>query len=211
MRCLLPIILELKGDNMPVWMFWLNLVVVFLGVAAAWTPTILRLLRRRKIYARIISREFNRTESPTKSLFVFKLSILVKNKPINLKRVSCKILDEGGNLFVATAANNWLTKFYFEEVRVGDEILREAGMRKLIVSSKDFLNNRAVLLPGENIVGYLSFDFTGNLDRNIHSTTFIFEDFEGGSEKVEIEESKVNSKELLYEDSIWEACSSDKR
>jgi len=193
----------LKDMNNNNWQFLLTLIVGLIG-AAAWTPTICNALRQRKVHGRMVSRYLNLDRSFTKSLFVFKLAILIKNKPINLKKVSCKILDEKGNLFEATAENSRLTTFHFEDIEVEGKILIEGGKRKLIVHSEDFLNNRAILLAGENTIGYLLFKFPVNLDGNIRSTTFIFEDFKGGSEKVEIEESKLNPKELFFDDSIWE-------
>ena len=85
-------------------------------------------------------------------LFLFKLSILSKNKPFNLRQIKCQLEDLDGNKYCATAVNNRLTIFTCDRPY------------KLLLSSDQFLNNLSFLLADKNIVGYLLFKFNGNLD-----------------------------------------------
>lgn len=174
------------------WEFWTTFIVASIG-ALAWIPNIIPFLKPNKIIGKIISRYMNLNKDKTQTFFIFKLSIISKNRPFNLGQIKCELEDLDGNKFIATAVNNRLTIFTFERPY------------KLLLSGDQFLNNFSIIPADKNIVGYLSFKFEGNLDCKLKSTTFIFESFDNKILTLKFDESKINKDQLFFDDSIWES------
>lgn len=171
--------------------FWATFALALIG-ALAWMPSIVTWLKPNKIVGKMISRYNNLNADRTQTLFLYKLSILSKNKSFNLNQIKCEIEDHDGNKFLASAENNRLVVFTYE------------NPKKLLVSGEDFLNNSSFLSSNKNITGYLFFKFNGDLDFKPLSTTFIFESFENKIRRLKIKESDTLGKELFFDDTIWQ-------
>jgi hypothetical protein len=155
------------------------------------------------IEGKIISRYNNLNEQRSHTFFLYKLSILSKNKPFNLRQIKCEIEDINGNRFIASAINNRLVKFVSPEDK--------NKLQKLIVPGDEFLNNSCFLPANKNISGYLFFKFEGNLDREIRSTTFFFESFGQKIKKMKFKESDILGEQLFWDNSIWQTVSDKER
>ncbi len=78
------------------------------------------------------------------------------------------------------------------------------GNEELQVSSKEFINNFAILQNDQNIEGYLFFAFEHvKQDTRIIKTTFLFKSFEGEEKKLIFNEKDIDGKQLLHDDYIW--------
>ncbi|RKY34876.1 MAG: hypothetical protein DRP78_06035 [Candidatus Omnitrophota bacterium] len=97
-----------------------------------------------------------------------------------------------GEKFVATAGNNRLVKFTFD-----------GQQRKLISPIDEFLNNFSFFPAETNMTGYIFFKFSGNLERKINLTTFIFESFDNKIKKLCFKQKDIQEECLLFDDSIW--------
>ena len=161
--------------------------------ALAWTPALISLLKPNRIVGKMISRYRNLNEDKSQTLFLFKLSILSKNKSFNLKQIKCEIENLNSEKFLALAANYRLIVF-----------TQNNNLQKLLLSGEDFLNNSSFLPRDKNIVGYLVFKFDGSLDFKPLSTTFIFNSFEDKVRKLKIKESNVFEGQLFFDDTIWQ-------
>lgn len=156
--------------------------------ALAWLPQIITLLKRQRILGKIISRYDKQT------FFLFKLSLFSKNKPFQLKNVSCVILFEDGQEFKDITRN--MRRVIFN----GDEELQVLG--------KDFINNFSFLPANENIEGYLFFSFSfSNRESSIKKTSFIFESYDKKRRALDFIEKEIDSKQMFFDDSIWEKVS----
>ncbi|MCP4259203.1 MAG: hypothetical protein GY774_17100 [Planctomycetes bacterium] len=153
-----------------------------------------------KIVGKMISRYYNvNTKDKTQTFFLFKLSVLAKNKPFNLRQIKCEIEDSNGKTFLASALNMRYVIF----TNPGDKDDKYI-VQKLLVSGDEYLNNSSFLPVNKNVDGYLIFTFEGNLDCEIWSTTFIFESFVKRIEKLEFKESDIHGKHLFWDDNIWQ-------
>ncbi len=159
-----------------------------LAGALAWLPQIIKLTTRQKLFGKIISRYVNYNK--TETAFLFKLSLLIKNKPLHLKEIQCQIEYEDGQIFSDRARN--MRKVIFNE----NEELRVLG--------KNFVNNFAILKNDQNIEGYLLFIFENiKKQTKIVKTTFIFRSFDGKEKKLGFNEKDIDVEQLFYDDSIW--------
>ena len=115
-------------------------------------------------------------------MFLFKLSFFTKNKPYNIKQISCQIQEKGGKKFDAIAFNSRLTVFTNKVIGSLSPSRKPNFIEKqqcLLVSEDKFLNNYSFFPAGKNVTGYLLFKFVELLDKEIKSTTFVFESFNG--------------------------------
>lgn len=190
----------------------LTLVIAIIGALGglASLKMIVDYCRPCTIVGKMISRYDAVNKNKTQTLMLFKLSVLCKNKPFNLRQIKCQIEDEEGNMFLASAANNRYVQFPFpplealvEEPKASREQLE--APHRLLVSGDEFLNNSSFLPANKNVVGYLFFRFDGVLDRKFESTTFIFESFGKKTKKLELKESDIQGEQLLHDDTIWQA------
>ena len=194
------------------WKFW-TLVVAIIGTCGG-IPGIYNFFQKNKIEGKIISRYSNSTKDGTQTIFVFKLSLFAKNKHFNIKQISCEIEDMEGKKNNAIAYNSRITIFM---IRKQDGLLPSGEMnfieksQRLLVPGDKFLNNYSFLPEEKNITGYLCFKFDGNLDRQLKSTTFIFESFGKKTRRVKIKESEIKKESLFHDDSIWEDLSEEER
>jgi len=94
--------------------FWTTFILALIG-ALSWTPTIIKFLKPNKLMGKMISRYSNLNKDKTQTFFLFKLSILSKNKSFNLKQIKCEIEDLDGNKFLAPAGNYRIVVFTFED------------------------------------------------------------------------------------------------
>jgi hypothetical protein len=177
---------------------WPTFILAFIGALGglASVKMVVDYCRPCRIVGKMISRYNNINRDETQTFFLFKLSVLAKHKPFSLRQIKCEIEDLKGEKFTAPALNNRLVVFAAPE----DNSIRQ----KLSVSGEDFLNNSSFLPVNTNIDGYLFFRFEGNLDREIRSTTFIFESFENKMKKLEFRESDIHREQLFWDDTIWQ-------
>lgn len=162
--------------------------IISLAGALAWLPQIINWCRRQKLFGKIISRYNNYSDTTT--FFLFKLSLLIKNKPLNIAEIQCKIEYEDGQIFSDKARN--MRKVVFN------------GNEELLVLGKNFINNFAILRNDQNIEGYLFFAFEHvKKETKLTKTTFIFKSFDGKEKKLVFNEKDLDGKQLFYDDSIW--------
>lgn len=169
--------------------FW-TLVVAAIG-ALAWLPSILSLFEKSEIEGKLLSRYSNINKDRTQSMFLFKISLFSKNKPFDLKNISCEFEFENGEKLSANASNNRVTVFTFDTTY------------KLLLTGEEFINNYSFLPANENKVGYLYFQPNGDLDHKLNSTTFIFESFDNKTQKVVFQEKSIHEEQLFFDDTIW--------
>jgi len=166
---------------------FLTLIISLIG-AGAWIPSIINLLRRNRIYGKMISRYNNCNDNDT--FFLFKLSILIENKDFNLKDIECEIEFEDGQILKSTALN--MRKITFNK------------NEELTVSGINFLNNISVLNCNKNQEGYLFFKYgIVKPTTKIIKTKFIFIDYKNKKKYLTFVENEIESKKLFYDDSIW--------
>jgi hypothetical protein len=188
--------------------FWTTFILALIG-ALAWTPMIWKLCTPGKIHGKIISRYNNLTKGRTHTMFLYKLAILCTNKPFHLSWIKCEIEDLNGNKFYASANN--MRAVVFTQSKPPDMIKSMAGQsdpgqdvpQLLLVSGDEYLNNFSLFPANKSIVGYLLFNFEGDLDRKLRSTTFIFESFDGKTKKLKFKESDIH-RPLFWDDTIWQ-------
>ncbi|MFA5050903.1 MAG: hypothetical protein WC499_02195 [Patescibacteria group bacterium] len=162
--------------------------ILALTGALAWLPSIVELFKHQKLFGKIISRYDNYND--TQTFFLFKLSILLKNKSFNIREIECLIKYEDNQIFSDKARN--MRKIIFNR------------NEELGILGKDFINNLAILPNDQNIVGYLFFTFEHvKKETKIIKTTFIFRSFENKEIKLVFDEKDIDGKQLFYDDSIW--------
>jgi hypothetical protein len=170
----------------------MNEILTFLLALAgtlAWLPQIIKLLKKQELFGKIISRYYNIDEKQNRSFFLFKLSLLFKNKPFNIKDVECIIEYEDGQKFSDKSRNK-------------DEPMRFniPGKRTYVlqIDGKMFLNNFAVFPSETNITGFLYFEFEC-AKTDIKETIFIFKSFDNKEKKLIFNEKEIDEKQLLFE------------
>lgn len=187
------------------WKFW-TLIVAIIGILGG-IPGICNFFRKSKLEGKIISRYNNINPNMKKSLLLFKLSLFSKNKPFNIKQISCQIEDVEGKKSYAAAFNSRLTVFVNKEI---DKLLPSGEInfiekkQRLLISEDKFLNNYSFFPAEKNITGYLLFKFDCILEQKWKTTTFIFESFDKKIQRIKFQESILKKEALFYDDSIWE-------
>jgi hypothetical protein len=185
------------------WTLIIALIGAFGGVPYLWNLIFVK----SEIQGKIISRYDNINPNEQSTMFLFKLSFFAKNKPYNIKQISCQIQDIEGKKFDAIAFNSRLTVFTNKVI----DGLSPSGkpnfiekQQRLLVSEDKFLNNYSFFPAEKNVTGYLLFKFGEILDKELESTTFVFESFNGRIKKITFKEAKIKDFSLFYDDTIWE-------
>lgn len=194
--------------------FWITLLIATFGAfgGLASVKMIFDYFKPIKIVGKMISRYNNLNVDKTLTFFLFKLSIISKNKPFNLGEIKCEIEYPNGEKFLASAENPRYIGFSLSKLESPQKLhkLLKAPQKlpeaphKLLVPAGEFLNNTSLLPANKNIVGYIYFKFNGNLDHEVRSTTFIFESFENKTKKLKFKESDIHEDKLFFDDTIWQ-------
>lgn len=179
--------------------FWATFILALVG-ALAWIPTVIVHLKKISLRGKIISRYVNYTEGKKETLILYKLSIILLNKSFNLKQIRCEIVDKDGNSYKSTAGNWREIKFCFGESN------KEF---KCTVNGNEYLNNHVQIPANISVPSYLFFKFHVDLERQLESTKFIFESFEGEIISLVFKEAGIQGGELWFDDSVWEATNQD--
>ncbi len=192
-------------------MNWITLFVAIFGAfgGLASVKMIVNHFTPGEIKGKMISRYVNLNKDNTQTFFLYKISILSQSKSFNLRKIKCEIEDPNSNKFFASATNKRQIVFIGpkpqnlkKQINNYQENLQLIH-HQLLISGDEFLNNSSFFPMNENIVGYLFFVFEGDLNFKCHSTTFIFESFDGKTKKLKIEEKDIKPEDLFYDDTIW--------
>lgn len=165
----------------------MTLIISIIG-AGAWIPSIVKFVKRNKIYGKLISRYNN--YNGTETFFLFKVSVLIENKDFNLKDIKCEIEYEDGQIFISSACN--MRKIIFND------------NEELDFSKINFLNNISIFICNKNLSGYLFFKFGFvKPTTKIKKTKFIFIDYNNNEKTLLFVENEIESTKLFYDDTIW--------
>ena len=179
--------------------FWLTLIIGLIGAAAWLSPWVYEAIRINKFDGKIISIYNNVTKDRKTIYFLFKLSVISRNKDYFLRDIDLKIKFPSSQYLTATARNNRLVVFNIDGV-----------FKKLTIKDKDFLNNLSVLKKDFAEVGYLFFSIDYDKDEPIEEVAFIFKSYDKNKQRtINFKQNDIQEKKLLFDDSIWTAVNTE--
>jgi hypothetical protein len=172
--------------------FLIGISVTIIGALLAWVPFIFEQCKNQTFEGKIISRYSNFSKDGKEIFFLYKISVVSRNKDYFLKDVDLKIKFINSNDLLVKSRNNRSTVFTFDTPK------------KLVLEGKDFLNNLSVLKKDDANVGYLFYVIPYDKDEKIISQEFIFNSTNNKSKLLKFQESEILEEQLLFDDSIWQ-------
>lgn len=171
--------------------FWVTLIVGLIG-ACAWAPFIYEKVQSNHFDGKIISIYNNITSDKKKTLLLFKLSVVSRNRDFFLKDISVNIKFSSSNDIICTSRNMRLIVFTDGTIQ-----------RKLNVPANQFLNNLSIFKKDTPEVGYLFIEIPYNTIEPFNMIEFIFNSYENKTKKLKFSGDEIKSEKLLFDDSIW--------
>jgi hypothetical protein len=176
--------------------------IISLIGAASWIPWIFKKLRKNKIEGKLISMYANFSKDKKRVIFLFKLSVISRNKDFFLKDIDLLIRFPSSDYLVSTSRNWRALIFNFGNPS-------HASFKKLNVPGNQFLNNLSVLKSDSPEVGYLSFVVNYDKDEPVEELNFVFKSFSGKEKILKFTKEDIKEEKMLFDDSIWLNVSSN--
>lgn len=171
--------------------FWSTLIIGLIA-ALSWTPYLIDKFSKNRFEGKIISQYNNFTKDNKNILFLYKISVVSRNKDFFLNDVDLKIKFKNSDFIKSTSINNRLTVFKFE------------NPKRLLVPDKEFINNLSVLPKDEPVVGYLIFSIPYDKDEPIDKLQFDFISYNDKVKRLDFDSKDIKKEKLLFDDTIWE-------
>lgn len=169
---------------------------VWLGVLAAWTPIAIEMLTPTRIHGKVISiYPVNKMVGRTQPIHLLKIAISSENNDFFLKDF---------NIYIKYPATEELqcTNEYF--VNVAWRFNENGGSNKwLLINNNDYILTKLLFPKNETVSGYLSFSTPHLLDEQYEYIKLELIDFNNDKKELKLFKSDVDSKKLLFENTIW--------
>jgi hypothetical protein len=171
--------------------FWITLSVGFIG-ACAWAPFIYEKFQINHFDGKVISVYNNFNKDKSKIFFLFKISVVSRNKDFFLKDIDVKVKFPSSNYITSPSKNMRLVVFNFD-----------SNFKKLNIPDNQLLNNLSVLKKDDPEVGYIFTEIPFDKDEPFQNLEFIFSSYDNNSKSISFTIEQLKSEKLLFDDSIW--------
>ena len=175
--------------------FRATFIISIIGALAWLSPLLINNLSCNRIHGKVISIYHNFNEDQTKTMLLFKISVVSENKDFLLSDIDLRIKFQSGDIIKSASRNARNIIFTYDSIP-----------KKLLVRDNEFINNFSILKKDTPVVGYLFFCFDFNKDVDFDEIEFIFNSYKNKKRKRLDFKNKRNifKEKLSFDDTIWE-------
>jgi hypothetical protein len=187
-----------KEDKTKTVFNWGNFWSAIAGGIIGLFPKIINYFKKKEIKGRLISQYHNTSylNKRHQEITVQKISLFSTNQNFFLKNFEVFLKQKGSAEF---KCDNWTWRelnFTFTENK-------ESIEKSLNIDCKDYLLHHTVFPKEQSIIGYISFSYDSERNKEIEYIKYLFSNYKGKVKELKINNTEIDSKTLSFDNSIW--------